>query len=196
MHKVEWEKHADGTFTAHRASLFLKVRRQADCPYTRFLVQMPQPNGVSALVGSGTEMNAWDGMRAAEKMAERFVGRPRVSKPVVMLVASSAPVRATLSTALRRNGYKVSDAVSGEGALRRLERTTEPVVVVADIDLESGMGGLEFAHVVRSLWPSTALLLLTGETAPLSGEVACDGFLTKPFSVGQFLESVAAIANG
>ena len=75
MRKVQWDRRADGAFTARKASFLLQVCLPAGCPYIRFLVRTQRTGGVQALIGSGTAGNIEDGMRAAEKMADRFSGR-------------------------------------------------------------------------------------------------------------------------
>jgi CheY-like chemotaxis protein len=196
MKQIEWRKQIDGAFTARKATLFLKVRTQPDCPYTRFLVQAGRPDGERALIGSGSTMTINDGMKAAEHMAERFIGTLYPARVPVLLVDHDPLVRDTMAAALRDAGYQVIDAASGGDALRQMKRGPEPAVIITDITLGSEDGGLEFAGIARRIWPEAGLLLVSGDARPRPGHLHCDGFLVKPFSTDQFLKLVGMIFRG
>jgi DNA-binding response OmpR family regulator len=78
--------------------------------------------------------------------------------------------------------------------LRRLERTTQPAVIVADINLGAGISGLQLAASVHELWPATSVLLISADDEMLAGHAAEDEILAKPFSTDRLLGRVAAMA--
>ena len=95
----------------------------------------------------------------------------------------------------RDDGYEVAEAPNGEGAVCRLERTRQPAILVADINLGAGMNGLELAATVRKLWPTMGILLVSGDDEALTPDAARETFLAKPFSGKQLLARVAAMAR-
>ena len=187
MQNLEWQEEVNGTFIAESARHLLMVRRQAKRRFVRFLVRSCNPDGEKAVLGSGTAVDIGHGMSAAERMAERLA-RAAVTKPLVMVVDDDLSVRSAVAETLRDEGYSTAEASCGEGALRRLERTTRPVVLVTDVNLDAKMSGLELATAVQTLWPKTGILLISGD-----GEVTSE-VLAKPFSGAQLLQRVAAIA--
>jgi CheY-like chemotaxis protein len=108
-----------------------------------------------------------------------------------MVVDDDDAVRGAIADALRDSGYRVAEASSGEGALRRLERIP-PAVLVSDVNLGPGMSGLELAATVHKLWPATGVLLVSADPGQFTGG---EEFLSKPFSTDRFLKRVARIAE-
>ena len=110
-----------------------------------------------------------------------------------MIVDDDDSVRDTSADVLSDAGYQVKKAATGEGALRRLERTSRPVVLVSDIDLGDGMSGLELAAIIHRLWPGMGVLLVSADDQSAACKGAREEFLAKPFSIEQLLDRVAAI---
>jgi DNA-binding response OmpR family regulator len=82
----------------------------------------------------------------------------------ILVVDDEAPIRITLERLLRRRGYSVTVAASGEEALALLDQDTFDLVLL-DLKLP-GISGLEVAGYARTLQPAPAILLLTGHAAP------------------------------
>ncbi len=60
----------------------------------------------------------------------------------VLLVEDQGPVRAVLAELLEDAGLEVAEAASGEAALCCIARAGPPDVLVTDLDLGPGVGGL------------------------------------------------------
>ncbi len=191
MERLQWKEAAGGTYVAETAAVRLIVYRTATNRYARFCVRVRRPDGTDSLSGSGTRDSVSAAMRAAREVAERLPDFVDWLRTAVMVVDDDDAVRGAVADALRDSGYKVVEASTGEGALRRLERRTPPVVLVSDIDLGPGMSGLELAATVHELWPTIGVLLVSGGAGASAGG---DEFLGKPFSTDRFIARVTAIA--
>ncbi|MFP6640807.1 MAG: response regulator [Myxococcota bacterium] len=88
--------------------------------------------------------------------------------PSVLLVDDEARVLSALERALRREGWAIRTAESPREALRILEE--DSVDLVLSDHKMPGMTGAQFLEVVRSRYPHTVRLLLTGWAEALSAE--------------------------
>ena len=70
-----------------------------------------------------------------------------------------------------------------------------PDVLVADMQLGSGMGGLELTTVARLRWPGIRAVLITGTTVADPVLDPGDRFLRKPFSVEALTHAVWELAT-
>lgn len=135
----------------------------------------------NAIVGSGMAEEIIQGKKLAEAMAARFQRDAQANRPQVMVVDDDAAVRGALADVLRDNGYEVIEASCAEGALRRLERSRSPLVLVTDIDLGEGMTGRELAAEACDLCPIVGILLISGGDEVLIDSPAPIAFLPKPY---------------
>jgi hypothetical protein len=85
---------------------------------------------------------------------------------LVGVVDSDALARAAVVEVLRSAGHCTIEAVTGEGALRRMERTTRPVILVAEARLYGVTTGLELAATACSLWPHSGIVLMGRRPPP------------------------------
>jgi CheY-like chemotaxis protein len=190
----EWREESDGTFIAETACFSLIVCRLADRRHARFLVMARRATGSDVLVGSGTTESVGQAMARAEKVAQRLPNASDRIQTLVIVVDDDNAVRRAVADTLRDGGYQVAEVSSGEGALRRLERTTRPAVIVADINLGDGISGLQLAASAHELWPATGVLLISADDEMLAGHAAEDEILAKPFSTDRLLGRVSATA--
>jgi CheY-like chemotaxis protein len=100
----------------------------------------------------------------------------------VLLVDDEAVVLTVLREALRRGGYRVTTAASGEEALELMQRRTFHLVLT-DKNLP-GTSGLEVARVARSLPAPPAVILMTGyssyESAVEALDIGAYDYIEKP----------------
>jgi CheY-like chemotaxis protein len=113
--------------------------------------------------------------------------------PSIMLVDDEDSTRDILADLLREQGHVVMEARSGESALQQLERLPGAVTLVTDIDLGSGMSGLELAAAARALQPDIRLMIISGCSISPSH---ADTVLLKPFSSELFVAKVTDLATG
>jgi PAS domain S-box-containing protein len=103
-------------------------------------------------------------------------------RPRILLVDDDPDVRLTAASMLSDSGYQVVAAASAAAALDALERPdSRTELVVADIAMP-GINGMEFAAIVRRMWPALPVVLMTGyaDSAILRHESGHE-VLRKPF---------------
>jgi len=100
----------------------------------------------------------------------------------ILLVDDDAAFRHVMAGELRRMGYEVQTAASGEEAVARTERA-EPEVILLDLQLP-GMDGLETLKAIRARIPAAEIIMLTGhgsiDTAIESIRVGAFDYAIKP----------------
>jgi DNA-binding response OmpR family regulator len=122
-------------------------------------------------------------MREAQEMSK---------VPHVLIVDDEDSIRYFLSEELKRVGYAVQTAASGEEALARLQTQTVDLIL---LDLKmGGMDGLKVMEKLAELPLSPAVIILTAHASLDSAVEAmrlggCD-YLRKPCSTEKLLESV------
>ena len=112
-----------------------------------------------------------------------------------ILVVDDAPLNLKLTDiVLRKEGYKVVTARDAEEALSLLE-SVHPDLMVIDIQLP-GMDGLELARRLRQNAATRDMVLVALTACAMKGDdekafaAGCDGYLAKPFSLQQVLDTV------
>ena len=115
----------------------------------------------------------------------------------VLVVDDAKDIQKVLEYNLKKEGYEVSLAGTGEEALKRLEGRT-PDLVILDLMLP-GTDGLEVCRMMRAN-PKTRpipVLMLTAkgsETDQVVGlELGADDYVTKPFSARELVARVRAV---
>ena len=97
-----------------------------------------------------------------------------------------------LSRLLGKDGYEVSTATSGPGALEIL-RAEQPELLLTDLKMP-GMNGLELLRAARTVSPTTEVILMTAYgTVEIAVEAMKEGaydFVTKPLKRHEILKSV------
>src|SRR3954471_13791067 len=107
----------------------------------------------------------------------------------VLLVEDDRDIAEPLARALGREGYEVSEAGDGRGALEGVLQA-RPDLIILDIGLP-GIDGLEVCRHVRDLHPQLPILMLTardGELETVAGlDAGADDYVTKPFRLSELL---------
>ncbi len=117
-----------------------------------------------------------------------------LSPPFILLVDDTPSVLYSTRKILTYYNFKVTTARNAEEALAEVKKTTFDLVV-CDINLP-GRNGLDFLNELKSYDPGIASVVMTGSansTAALAIEAMKSGalgFVTKPFSNTQLIESV------
>lgn len=101
----------------------------------------------------------------------------------ILIVDDQESMRLTLSLLLRKQGYEVSVAASGEEAVAMVDREIFDVVVT-DLKME-GLGGLDVLHHVKLVHPATEVIILTAHgsigNAVDAMKLGAFDYLAKPF---------------
>ncbi len=114
----------------------------------------------------------------------------------VLVLEDEAAIRDFVVLNLKRNGYSVVEAASGEEAVKQAKLNTDIDIAVLDVMLP-GLSGIEVAKVLRASTPQIGIIMLTAktqETDKVTGFMAgADDYVTKPFSPSELLARVDAL---
>jgi len=92
-------------------------------------------------------------------------GLPLEARAAVLVVDDEL-VRILTVQALEEAGFRVEEAGNSDEALSRLDG--DPIVaLVTDIDMPGSLDGCGLARRVRQLFPSVAILIISGVATPL-----------------------------
>lgn len=111
----------------------------------------------------------------------------------ILVVEDEPALQETLAYNLTRQGYKVECAADGQTALR-LAREGHPDLMVLDIMLPA-LDGFEVCRILRQEM-SLPIIMLTARDEEIDRviglEMGADDYMTKPFSMREFLARVKA----
>jgi DNA-binding NtrC family response regulator len=117
----------------------------------------------------------------------------------ILIVDDEVHVVGALRRLLRREGFSLEVAFSGEEALQKLA-TFEADVVISDFKMR-GMNGLELLGQVMRVAPRTVRILISGH-ADLSsnsgsrGDGVISHFISKPWDDDRLIADVRALLGG
>ena len=115
----------------------------------------------------------------------------------VLLVDDEEEFVSALSERLELRGIEVDSALNGEDALAiMVEKVFE--VVILDV-MMPGLGGLEVLKQIKSAYPNTQVILLTGHGATKEGiegmRLGAFDYLIKPVDIEEMLEKMKEAAR-
>jgi len=101
--------------------------------------------------------------------------------------------RSFFAETLRRDGYEVDEAATGDEALEQLREAFFALVLV-DLRLGGRIDGLRVLEAARWRWPTTAVVIITAhgslESAVAAIREGVDGYLVKPVEPAQLRQAV------
>ena len=113
----------------------------------------------------------------------------------ILIVDDESRVINALRRTLAYEGYAVSIAENGEGALH-IARTKLPDLVILDLMLP-GIDGLEVCRRLRAAGDSVAILMLTARDGiadrVMGLDMGADDYLVKPFALEELLARIKAL---
>lgn len=117
-----------------------------------------------------------------------------VDRPTKVLIVDDEPyIGDLLKRYLIPEGYDCRVVFSGEEAMKVLESTSF-ALVLADI-MMPGMSGIDLLHIIMTLYPDVAVLMVTAiddrDTGVLAVELGAYGYIIKPFERNEILINVA-----
>jgi CheY-like chemotaxis protein len=109
---------------------------------------------------------------------------------VILVVDDERDIRNLVRILAERAGYRVSEAGTGEDALKILEeRLLEPQLLLTDIVMP-GMSGLSLAARAHQLRPSLPVIFMTGFANEFQAQLSGSVCLRKPFKAPELLSAI------
>ncbi len=119
---------------------------------------------------------------------------------MILLVEDEETIRRVARRVLEREGHRVLEADSGDGALEAIAEHGSAIGLVITDLVMPGMSGADFLAELRVQLPSTPIILMSGYTAEAArarAEAEDDiYFLGKPFGVSELQDIVRAALGG
>ena len=114
----------------------------------------------------------------------------------VLVLEDEASIRGFIVINLRRAGYEVVEAESGEEALEKLQQHTDVRVALLDIMLP-GIDGFEVCRRIRASNSRIGIIMLTARSQEMDKVTGlmtgADDYVTKPFSPAELTARVDAL---
>jgi len=114
----------------------------------------------------------------------------------VLVLEDESSIRSFIVINLRRAGYEVIEAESGEEALERLKEHPDTKVALLDIMLP-GIDGFEVCRRIRATNTKIGIIMLTARSQEMDKVTGlmtgADDYVTKPFSPAELTARVDAL---
>ena len=114
----------------------------------------------------------------------------------VLVLEDESSIRSFIVINLRRAGYEVVEAESGEEALERLKDNPDTKVALLDIMLP-GIDGFEVCRRIRATNTKIGIIMLTARSQEMDKVTGlmtgADDYVTKPFSPAELTARVDAL---
>jgi DNA-binding response OmpR family regulator len=116
----------------------------------------------------------------------------------ILVLEDEASIRGFVVINLKRAGYDVIEAETGEEALDKLSKNPDVSVVLLDIMLPD-MDGFEVCRRIRAKDPAIGIIMLTARTQEVDKVTGlmtgADDYVTKPFSPTELIARIDAICR-
>ncbi len=114
----------------------------------------------------------------------------------VLVLEDESSIRSFIVINLRRAGYEVVEAETGEEALEKLKENTDVRVTLLDIMLP-GIDGFEVCRRIRAANPHIGIIMLSARSQEMDKVTGlmtgADDYVTKPFSPAELTARVDAL---
>lgn len=109
---------------------------------------------------------------------------------MILVVDDERDIRNLVRILAERAGYRVTEAGTGEDALRILqERMLEPQLLLTDIVMP-GMSGISLAARAHQLRPTLPVIFMTGFADEYQAQLSGSVCLRKPFKAPDLLTAI------
>lgn len=119
-----------------------------------------------------------------------------MSEPRILLVEDESAIRLALSGLLKRAGFEIEQAASGDEALARLA-SEDFDFVLTDLALGEGASGMDVLRVSKERQPETPVVMITAhgneKIAVEAMKLGADDYVPKPFSPRELLARIRAV---
>lgn len=113
----------------------------------------------------------------------------------ILVIDDEESIRGLLSTVLKRKGYEVFLADSGQKGINMFERT-RPLITILDLHMPD-VDGIEVLRHIRAIDPQAYVIMMTGygteEAKAQALALGADDFLKKGFSLFELGETLRRV---
>jgi len=164
---------------------------------------------IESTIGQGTTVHLLLPLAPQETPAAPVPPLPAAPEPVptaaappgatILIVDDETIVRNSLKRALTRFGYRVLEAADGPSALAAMQAADPPVdLVILDLVLPGGGAGI--FELLKAIRPEVRVLISSGYSPDADAARGLaervEGFLPKPYELGQLKTAVAQALGG
>ncbi|MDX1907117.1 MAG: response regulator transcription factor [Bacteroidia bacterium] len=114
----------------------------------------------------------------------------------VLIIEDDPDIIALLELHLRDQGYEVTLTQTGPDGLKAALHQHFQLIIL-DLTLPGGVNGIEICRQLRATGSKTPILMLTARSEEIDKvlglEMGADDYMTKPFSIREFIARVHAI---
>lgn len=114
----------------------------------------------------------------------------------ILVLEDESSIRSFIKVNLKKNGFEVVEAASGEEALEKLDGSVD--LALMDVMLP-GISGFEVCKRAREQYPSLGIIMLTAkgqEENRIEGlELGADDYIVKPFSPKELVARINALVR-
>ena len=119
---------------------------------------------------------------------------------IIQVVEDEGLIALSLTEILEKNGYRITDAVnSGEMALKALEKSPKPDLILMDIGLAGSLDGIETAKKIRHQYTIPIIFLTAYSDRSRIGqakEISSSAYVTKPVPEEDLLAAIRDTLEG
>jgi DNA-binding NtrC family response regulator len=112
---------------------------------------------------------------------------------MILLVDDNRVGREAFAKILRLNGHEVMEAADAAQALEILNKVSIDLMITDFV--MPGLSGVQLIEQIRSQWPRTRMLMMSGYLTSEVGNIVSDGvdFIPKPVDVSVLLSTINRI---
>jgi response regulator len=115
----------------------------------------------------------------------------------ILVLEDEFSIRSFVTLNLKREGYDVIEAGSGEEAIELFDKNQDINIAVLDVMLPGGIDGFEVLKYIRTRSQNIGIIMLTARTNEedkvLGLEYGADDYINKPFSPKELIARIRAL---
>ena len=127
---------------------------------------------------------------SAHILAEKNAAMISVATRAVILIVEDELLIRMHAVEMIREAFEVVEAASADEAIAILEARLDITVVFTDMQMPGSMDGLKLAAAVRDRWPPIKIALLATSKSVLAICRRAAGFLRKPYSPAEIMNTL------
>ena len=115
----------------------------------------------------------------------------------ILVLEDEFSIRSFVTLNLKREGYDVIEAASGEEAIELFDKNQDINIAVLDVMLPGGIDGFDVLKYIRTRSQNIGIIMLTARTNEedkvLGLEYGADDYINKPFSPKELIARIRAL---